>query len=158
MTDCKIERSNGRCFGHQQLHRKFHFIWETKPIFTEQNIQIIEPFRRSFLTVDLSQRCRWGSTFFQASRSRPAATADDYDPKCQVFVLARPTRPRPPPKLCQTAAPTACSQTLRLSSGIACRSDCQMTCRGSNLDLDLNSATWPKGCKSFICSETPESF
>ena len=41
-------------------------------------------------------------------------------------------------------------QNLRLSSGIAFGSDCQMTCRGSNLDSNLNSAAWPMG---FICSK-----
>ena len=31
--------------------------------------------------------------------------------------------------------------------------DCQMTGRGSNLDWNLNSATWPICCKGFISSE-----
>ena len=32
---------------------------------------------------------------------------------------------------------------LRLSSGITLGSDCQMTCKGLNLDSNLNSAAWP---------------
>ena len=31
--------------------------------------------------------------------------------------------------------------------------DCQMTCRGSNLDSNLNSAAWPTSCKGFIAYE-----
>ena len=37
-----------------------------------------------------------------------------------------------------------CSQNLWLSSGIAYRSDCQMTGRGLNLDSILNSASWSR--------------
>ena len=36
-----------------------------------------------------------------------------------------------------------CSPSLWLSSGIAFRSDCQVTGRGQNLDSNLNSAAWP---------------
>ena len=33
--------------------------------------------------------------------------------------------------------------------------DCQLTCRGLNMDSNLNSIAWPS-CKGFICSEIPE--
>ena len=90
----------------------------------------------------LSQYCKSGSTFHQASLLRPAATATDSETPC---VRTRPvesgsTRPScaeaRPKELCHWIS----SQKLRLSSGIAFGSDCQMTCRGSNLDSNLNSA------------------
>ena len=34
------------------------------------------------------------------------------------------------------------------------RRDCQITGRGSNLDSNLNSATWPTSCTGFIASES----
>ena len=75
--------------------------------------------------------------------------------------------PSDPLKLCLSAAQRLSdqelvnwfgSQNLRLSSGIAFHNDCQMACRGSNLDStgNLNSAAWPMGYRDFICSETPE--
>ena len=64
-----------------------------------------------------------------------------------VNVLANST-------LCWSAAQELihwfCSRILRLSSGIAFGSDCQMTSRGLNLDSILHSAAWPTGCKGFI--------
>ena len=52
-----------------------------------------------------------------------------------------------------------CIQNLWLSSGIAWRSDCQMTGRGWNLDSNLTYAAWwpwHTSCNGFICSQTPE--
>ena len=49
-----------------------------------------------------------------------------------------------------------CSQNFssQLSSGIAFGSDCHITCRGSILDSNLNSAAWPTSFKGFICSKS----
>ena len=46
-----------------------------------------------------------------------------------------------------------CSENLRLSSGTAHGSDCQMTSTGSKLGSNMNSAAWPTSCKGLICSE-----
>ena len=69
--------------------------------------------------------------------------------KHPVFVLALPisrVQPKSAGVLPQELGHWFCSQKW-LSSGIALKSDCQMTGRGSNLDSNLNSAPWPKGCK-----------
>ena len=48
-----------------------------------------------------------------------------------------------------------CSQNLWLPSWIAFGSDCQMICRGSNLDSILKSANWPTSCKGYFSSQIP---
>ena len=89
--------------------------------------------------------------FPQASLSLPAATAADSETLC---VCARPSDPR---KQSWRAAPRAWPLILPFKPSItfwnSLRRDCQMTCRGSNLDSNLNCAAWPTSCKGFIPSE-----
>ena len=94
---------------------------------------------KTFLTVELSQYCHSGCTSSQ-SRSRPAVTAANLETPCLCACASDP------PMLCRSPAERArllilllssCSQNLRLSSGTGWGSDCQMTCRGSNLDSNL---------------------
>ena len=86
--------------------------------------------------------------FHQASLSLPAATAADSE---APFVCARPCVPC---KQSRRAAPRARSLTLPSKPPITFWNslwrDCQMTSRGSNLDSNLDSATWPRSCKGFI--------
>ena len=72
-------------------------------------------------------------------------------------MLARSICPSCARVLPQELSHSFCSQNLQLSSGIAFGSDCQMASRGLNLDSNLKSAAWPKGCKGFICSKVPKS-
>ena len=56
-----------------------------------------------------------------------------------------------------TAQPLILQLNLQLSHGIVFWSDCQMICRGSNLDSNLTSAAWPTSCiptssRGFVCS------
>ena len=60
-----------------------------------------------------------------------------------MFVFTSPTCPCCASALPQELSHGFCNQTLQLSSRIAYGSDCQMTCRGLNLDSNLNSAAWP---------------
>ena len=134
MNDRKIERSDGRGFGRQQLpaDSNGHSISnEKKSVVTAQYLQSI----KTFLTLELSRYRKSGSTF---SSSEPAATAADSETPC---VCARPSDPR---KQSQRAAPRAWPLILPSKPSItfwnSLRRDCQMTCRGSNLDSNLNSA------------------
>ena len=74
------------------------------------------------------------ASFPQASRSRPAGTAADFETPC---VCACPSDPRKP----------------SITFWTSLQRDCQMTCRGSNLDSNLNCAAWPTSCKGFIASK-----
>ena len=109
-------------------HEKLHC-----PKYTMQ----LKSFKQSFLTIYLSQYCRWGSTF---SSSEPVAASSD----CRRLSSKMPrlllTRPRPP----HQAVPDSCPKSLQSNpSPVLWNSlwrDCQMTGRGLNLDSDLNSA------------------
>ena len=82
MNDRKIERSDGRGFGQQQLltdSMEISFPMKKKSAVTARYIQSI----KTLLTVELSQVAR----FPQASPQRLPPTR-----KRPVFVLARPTR------------------------------------------------------------------
>ena len=79
--------------------------------------------------------------FPHASLLLPSVTASDSETPCVCAV------PSDQPK---SLAIDFCSQNLLLSSGIAFRSDCQMTGRGSNLDSNLNSAFWPTSCMALM--------
>ena len=72
VTDRKIERSYGRCFGRQQLLAKsiknFISYEKQKLLVAARNSQSIE----TFLTFELSQFCKSGSMF---SSSDPVAAA-----------------------------------------------------------------------------------
>ena len=67
------------------------------------------------------------------------------------------------PKQCRSAAPRAwpliLQSNVQLSSGIAFGSDCQITCRGPNLDSNFNSSAWPTSVQQVVkvfCSKIPE--
>ena len=69
-------------------------------------------------------------------------------------LLAHPTSPTCAGALPQELGHLFCSRILLLSSGVAFGSDCQMTCRGLNLDSNLNSAAWPMGCRGLSALKT----
>ena len=110
------------------------------------------------LTLELSQYCKNGCTFRNASRSLHVATAADSEMQC----VCLPDQPM----LCQRAATAidfaikTFNYYLKLPSGLW--SDCQMTGRGSNLGSNLKSAalldTVSYSSYCFICSasEIPE--
>ena len=90
-----------------QLHRKNHFAWRKKRwLVVARNLQSI----KSFLTLELSQYRKSGSTF--SSSELVAARSD-----CLRLGNALPcvcARPSDPPKLCWSAPPRA--QPLNLQS------------------------------------------
>ena len=149
------------CFGLQQLLANNKWLIPSKISFyikkwwfdrfvTARNLQSIQ----TFLAFQLSQYCKSGSMFPQASLSlRLLLTL-----KCPVFVLCTSSWSTLP-KLCLSAALRARPLILqsRLSVGIAFGpglwSDCLMTGRGLKLDSNLNSVTWSTGCEGFICPE-----
>ena len=83
--------------------------------------------------------------FPQASKLLPAASA---------CVCARQSYLR---KQNWRAAPRAWPLILQSKPSItfwnSLRRDCQMTCRGSNLDSNLNCASWPTSCNGFPKSQ-----
>ena len=128
MTDRKIERSDGRCFGRQQLLANSIEIF----ISHDNNLNKWLVAARNF-------------------QSPPAETAADSETPC---VCARRSDTR---KQSRRAAPRAWPLILPSKPSItfwnSLRRDCQMTGRGSNLDSNLNSAAWPTSCKGFIASK-----
>ena len=149
MNDRKLERSYGRGFGQQQffansienfiLHENKTWKW----LVAAWNLQII----KTFLTLELSQYSKRNSTFSsRAWESVPASSNCSLQPTrkhphCHpVFVHASLTSPSCAGALPQELGIWFCSQNLRLSSGIAFGSNCQMIGRGLNLDSNLNSA------------------
>ena len=151
MTDRKIERSDGRCFGRQQLLANSieNFISHEKK--SDSSRPEIYKALKPYWLLNWVSIARVVACFPQASRSRPAATAADSETPC---VCARPSDPR---KQSRRAAPRAWLLILPSKPSItfwnSLRRDCQMTCRGSNLDSNLNCAAWPTSCKVFIASE-----
>ena len=126
----------------RQFHLKFHFTWKKKVTCCGLKF-----------TNHLSQYSKSGRMF---SSSKPVEASSDCSRLGNVLCLCLPARPaQAVPVLCHWF----CRQNLRLSSGKACRNDCKMTGRGSNLDSNLNSesAAWPTGCRCFICSKVPNS-
>ena len=126
--------------------------WPTLRIFqcwspglvAAQNLQTI----KTFLILELSQYRKSGSTVFQASGLRPAATAADSEMPCVCACSSDPL------KLHRSElGHWFCSQSIWFSSGITFESDCQLTNRGSNLDSHLNCASWATSYTRFICSQ-----
>ena len=152
---CKIELSNGRCFGQQQLLATSieNFISHEKQIdsLLPEILQKIYKALKSCWILNWVSIARVVACFPQESLSRPAATAADSEKPC---VCARLSYLR---KQSQRAAPRAWPLILSSNSSITFRNslgrDCQMTGRDSNLDSNLNSATWPTSCKGFMASE-----
>ena len=94
-----------------QLHQKFHFTWKTIS------------FHCPKLTLELSQYSKSGSTFSSSERLQQTRKRS-----VSELIFACPNRPscaEQPKEL----GYWFCSQNLRLSPGIAFRSDWQMTCR-----------------------------
>ena len=144
-------RSDGRSFGQQQL------LANSTEIIISREKKSDSSWPDTYKSLKPCWLSNWVSIarvvarFPQASRLLPAATASNSETPC---VCARPSN-RPS---CAGARPQElgrwfCPLNLRLSSGTAFGSDCQMTGRGSNLDSNLNSAAWPTSCKGFIASK-----
>ena len=135
MNDLKIERSDGRCFGRQQLvanSMEISFHMKKKSVVTARYLLSI----KTFLALNWVSIARVVARFPQASQSLPAATAGDLETPCVCPRLFYPAN------LCLSAAQELghwfCSQILRLSSRIAFGSDCQMTGTGrQGLELGL---------------------
>ena len=126
---------------HQFPH-KFHFtLNETMNCHCLKNHKSL-----NLLPLKLSQYHKSGFYLKQACHCQQLLMSNQKHP---FFVLALPistVQPKCAGVLPQELGHWFCSQKW-LSSGIALKSDCQMTGRGSNLDSNLNSAPWPKGCK-----------
>ena len=151
MTDRKIERSYGRCFGqHQLLANSIEFFISNEFFFSLP--EIYKALKSCWLLKWVSI-ARVVACFPQTSLSRPAATVADSETPC---VCARPSDPR---KQFRRAAPRAWPLILPSKPSItfwnSLRKDRQMTGRGSNLDsnLTVNSDSWPTSCKGFIASK-----
>ena len=133
----------------RQFHRNFISLWK-KWLVAAQNLQCI----KTLFTLELSQYCKSGRMF---SSSEPAATASAVPltwkrPGCPVFVRLSYLR-----KQSRRAAPRAWPLISPSKPSIifwnSLQTYCQMTCRGSKLDSNLNCAAWPTRCKGFIASE-----
>ena len=95
MNDSKIERSNGRCFGRQQLlvdsigiSFPIKFPRKKKSVVTARYLQSIE----FFLTVELSQYSKSGSTF---SSSEQGAASSDCHRLGNALCLCSPVQTEP---------------------------------------------------------------
>ena len=135
MTDRKMERSNGRGFGLQQL-----FTYSIKNLISceEKNwrVRVVAAWKlqiiKKLLTLELSQYRESNGTFFSSKPVSASSVCSRLrNTLCLCASLTRPS--------CAWALPQELgfwffSQNLWLSSGIAFGSDCQMTCRGLNLD------------------------
>ena len=149
MTDRKIEQSNGRCFGRQQLLadsiKIFHFHLKQKVTCSSQEFTKHQNLVDSLNWVRIA---RVVASFHQASWTLPAATAAHSE---TPYVCVCQSNPR---KQSRRAAPRAWPLILTSKPVItfwkSLQRDCQMTCRGSNLVSNLNSAAWPTSCKGFI--------
>ena len=118
MNDCKIELSNGRCFGLQQLLANSieNFIsHEKKSVVTAGYLQSI----KTFLTLELSQYRKSGSTF---SSSEPVAALSNCHQLGIALCLCLPVLPT-------QAVLECCPKSFILQSN-SFGSDCQMTCTG----------------------------
>ena len=147
LVDNKFLRTPSKILFHM---KKICCQW----LVTAQNLQPIQPIWLS--KSNEASIARVVALFPQASRLLPAptsaeSTADSVlSPKRPVFVLAYQTGPS-----CAWVLPPEldhwfCSQNFLLSSGIALGNNCQMTCRGLNLDSNLNSAAWPTRFTDFM--------
>ena len=117
------------------------YIKQNSELSLPEKSQIFKP-----LTLKLSQYHKSGFYLKQACHCQQLLMSTQKHP---VFVPALPisrVQPKSAGNLPQELGHWFCSQKW-LSSGIALESGCQMTCRGSNLDSNLNPAAWPKGCK-----------
>ena len=128
MNDRKIEQIHGRGFGRQQLlahSMEISFPMKKKSVVTARYLQRFKPF----LIVELSQFRRRGSTF---SSSEPVAARSDCRRLRNTLCLCSPVQPAQavPDRGPKSSAIDFCSQLLRLSSGRAFGSDCQMTGNG----------------------------
>ena len=127
------------------FHLNFHFTWKKLWLVTAWHLQSI----KTFLTVELSQYHKRGSTF---SSSKQVAACSD----CQypVFVLAslpaQAVAERCPKSLANNFAVKSFDSLVDLNSfrewlALIARQLAQVG-RGLNLDSNLNIVAWPMGC------------
>ena len=150
----KIAWNHERCFGKSQVFAdsiKNFISHEIKFVVMAQKL----PSNKPFLTLKLSQ-CFWPSKLAQTksvSSSEPAAASSNCRWLGNILCLCLTVRPAPSDHPRPQAVPKRCpKRSAILGSGISSRSDCQMTCRGSNLDSNLNPTALPTTSKGFICS------
>ena len=111
---------------------------------TSQNLQSI----KTFLTLELSQLL----VFFVKRTCCCQQQLNNFHQLCNSLCLCSPVQPA-------QALPERCPKSSAIVfSGIACGSNCQMTGRGWNLELNLNFATWPTSCKDLCAPKSLNSF
>ena len=134
----------------RQFHQKNFISHQKKVLVAAATPEIYKALKPCWL-LNWVSIARVVACFLQASLSLLAATAADSETPC---VRGRPSDPA---KLCLCATPRAWPLILPPKPSItfwnSLRRDCQMICRGSNLNSNLNSAAWPTSCKDFISSE-----
>ena len=148
MTDRKNKHSNGHCFGFLANSIKIFISHEKK---SDLLLPEISKALKSCWLLNWVSIAGLVACFPQESLSLPAATVADSE---TFRVCARLSYPR---KQSWRAAPRAWQLILPSKPSItfwnSLQRDCQMTCRGSNLDSNLNFATWPTSCKGLTASE-----
>ena len=114
---------------------------------TAQNLQSI----KTLLILELSQYCKSGSTF---SSSKHIVAGSDCSRLWNVLCLCSPNLPKP----CRSSATRDWQLILQSKPTIvfcdSLRGDCQMTCRGSNFDSNLNSAARPTKCEGLSAQKS----
>ena len=127
---------------------KISFHVKKKWLVPARNLQSI----KTLLTVKPSRYRKTRQEWYHVFLKRACRGQQRLPPTRKRPVYARPSDR---PKQSWRAAPRAWPLILPSKSSITFwnrhRRDCQMTCRGSNLDANLNSgsATWPTSCKGF---------
>ena len=149
------EAMSGALIGNKFLSNpskmSFHIkTWREKINITAQNLHTI----KTFLTFKLSLLQEWYYLFLKRASRCQQQLQQTW--KHLLFVLFSLTRPN-----CVRALPKELghwfySQNLWLCSRVAFGILCQLTSTGSNVDSNLNSATWQISCKVFICSKVSE--
>ena len=133
--------------SQRQFHRKFLFTRTKKSVVTARNLQSI----KTFLILELSQYRKSGSTF---SSSKHIVAGSDCSRLWNVLCLCSPNLPKP----CRSSATRDWQLILQSKPTIvfcdSLRGDCQMTCRGSNFDSNLNSAARPTKCEGLSAQKS----
>ena len=122
-----------------------------------QRPKIYKTSKPYFSTPELSQCRKSGSMLFW---SEPVAASSNCSRLgnalclCLQVRLAQAVPERGPKSSAIDFAVPLSNPSIVFWKSLGC--DCQMTCRGSNVDSNLNPAAWPTDCGGFICSEVPE--
>ena len=106
------------------------------------------PEPKTFLALGLSQYSKSCSMF---SSSEQVAASSDCSRIRNTLCSCSPILPA---QARQRAAPRDSPSKPSITFWNRLQRDCQMIGRGSNLESNWNSATWPTSCKGFIASET----